>query len=179
ISAERIIRDYDDEKIVYITSPNNPTGGTLELDGVEKVAEGVDALVIVDEAYWEFSTKDSAVPLVAELDNLAVTRTFSKAFGLAGMRVGYGVVPAELASAYRKVVTPFCVGTPSLYAAMGALEDEGHLQESVELARWGRDYMSKNIDAPTFESEANFVLVDVSPRQASDVAETLEKRGII
>ena len=177
--AERIVAAYDGEKIVYVTTPNNPTGTTTTLDVIEEVADAVDGLVFVDEAYQEFSEGDDAVSLALERDDVAVARTFSKAYGLAGLRVGYGVVPDEIASAYRKVVTPFCVGSVSLKAARAALGDEKHLRESVELARWGRGYMAENLDAPTYESHANFVLVDVSPMDASEFADALERRGVI
>lgn len=177
--AERIVEAYDGEKIVYITAPNNPTGTETTLEEIEMVADAVDGLVFVDEAYWEFSDRPTAVPLALERDDVAVARTFSKAYGLAGLRAGYGVVPDEIASAYRKVVTPFCVGTVSLYAARAALSDEEHLHETVELSRWGREYMSENLDAPTYSTDANFVLVDISPQDASEVAEELERRGVI
>lgn len=177
--ADRVVEAYDGEKIVYVTTPNNPTGTTTTLEVIEEVADSVEGLVFVDEAYHEFSEGESAVRLALERDDVAVARTFSKAYGLAGLRVGYGVVPDELASAYRKVVTPFCVGSVSLMAARAALGDKKHLRDSIELARWGREYMRENIDAPTYRTEANFALVDVSPLDASDVAETLERRGVI
>jgi histidinol-phosphate aminotransferase len=177
--ADRIIDAYEGEKVVYITTPNNPTGTTTTLEVIEEVADSVEGLVFVDEAYQEFSDRETAVPLALERDDVAVARTFSKAYGLAGLRVGYGVLPDEIATAYRKVVTPFCVGSVSLYAARGALGDNEHLQESVELARWGREYMAKNLDAPTYETEANFILADVSPQRATDVADELERRGVI
>ncbi|MDY6779106.1 MAG: histidinol-phosphate transaminase [Halobacteria archaeon] len=180
ITAEGIIDSYDGEKIVYITTPNNPTGTALGTEDIRDVAESLtDALVFVDEAYGEFSEHASAVDIALELDNLAVSRTFSKAFGLAGLRVGYAVVPDWLADAYSKVVTPFAVGTLSLHAASAALEDEEHLEKSVENARWGREYMRREIDARVFDSEANFVLVDVSPRTGTEVADALEERGFI
>jgi histidinol-phosphate aminotransferase len=177
--AERVVDAYDGEKVVYITAPNNPTGTDTDLETIERVADGVDGLVFVDEAYWEFSDRETAVPLALERDDVAVARTFSKAYGIAGLRVGYGVLPDELASAYRKVVTPFCVGSVSLRAARAALGDDDHLRETVELARWGREYMAENLDAPTYASAANFALVDISPGDASEVAGELERRGVI
>ena len=177
--AEGIVDAYEGEKVVYITAPNNPTGTDTTLETIERVADGVEGLVFVDEAYWEFSDRQTAVPLAVEREDVAVARTFSKAYGLAGLRVGYGVLPDELASAYRKVVTPFCVGSVSLRAARAALDDDDHIEETVELSRWGRDYMAESLDAPTYESAANFVLVDVSPMDASDVADELERRGVI
>ncbi|MDZ7688681.1 MAG: histidinol-phosphate transaminase [Halobacteriales archaeon] len=177
--AEDIVEAYEGEKVVYVTTPNNPTGTTTTLEVVEQVADSVEGLVFVDEAYQEFSDGESAVRLALERDDVAVARTFSKAYGLAGLRVGYGVVPDEIASAYRKVVTPFCVGSVSLKAARAAITDDEHLRESVELARWGREYMAESLNAPTYETEANFVLADVSPQGATEVAEELERRGVI
>lgn len=177
--ARRVAEAYEGEKVVYVTTPNNPTGTTTTVETIETVADSVDGLVFVDEAYWEFSDRETAVPLALERDDVAVARTFSKAHGLAGLRVGYGVLPDEMASAYRKVVTPFCVGSVSLKAARAALGDDDHLRESVELARWGRRYMSENLDAPTYDTEANFVLADVSPHDATEFAGELEKRGVI
>lgn len=176
---EAVLEAYSGEKIVYVTAPNNPTGTTLEPGGVEEVADTVDGLVFVDEAYWEFSEQPSAVDLALERGDVAVARTFSKAYGLAGLRVGYAVLPDWLAEAYRKVVTPFCVGTLSLHAARAALGDTEHLERTVELARWGREYMRENLEPRVYKSQANFVLVDVSPREAAGVAEELEKRGVI
>jgi len=177
--ADRIVDAYGGEKIVYITTPNNPTGTATTLEVIKEVADSVEGLVFVDEAYHEFSEGESALRLALKRDDVAVARTFSKAYGLAGLRVGYGVVPDEIASAYRKVVTPFCVGSVSLKAARAALRDEKHLRDSLEIARWGREYMSEKIEAPTYETEANFVLVDILPHDASDFAGALERRGVI
>lgn len=179
ITPEEIIDSYRGEEIVYVTAPNNPTGTTLEPEGVREVAENVDGLVFVDEAYWEFANHESAIHLVGERDDIAVARTFSKAYGLAGLRVGYGVLPSSLAPAYRKVMTPFCVGTLSLHAARAALQDKTHLERTLELAQWGRDYMAMELDPRVYSSEANFVLIDVSPLTAADVAGELEERGVI
>ncbi len=177
-SADAVVNSYSGEKIVYLTSPNNPTGSVLSLDEIQQVADEVDGLVFVDEAYWEFSSRDSAVDLVDRGD-IAVARTFSKAWGLAGMRFGYAVVPDELAEAYRKVVTPFSVGTLTLYAADAALQDTDHVEETLELVEWGREYLTEELDAHVYPSEANFVLIDVSPRTAEEVAKELERRGVI
>ncbi|MDY6775177.1 MAG: histidinol-phosphate transaminase [Halobacteria archaeon] len=181
MTPEAVLDAYSGEKIIYLTTPNNPTGTSLTKDGITEIADEVDGLVFVDEAYGEFSDQPSFAPEAVERDDVAVARTFSKAFGLAGLRVGYGVVPDWLAAAYRKVTTPFSVGTLSLHGAIGALEDDGHLEDTVDLVEWGRGYLSSEIELPTFESEANFVLVDVEPSgmSASEVAEELEKRGII
>jgi len=89
--AETVLTAYGGERIVYLTSPHNPSGSVMPLDEVRAIADATaeETLVVVDEAYGEFTEIDSAVPLTAERDDVAVLRTFSKAYGLAGLRVGY------------------------------------------------------------------------------------------
>ncbi|MFB6283894.1 MAG: histidinol-phosphate transaminase [Halobacteria archaeon] len=174
-----IIDTYDGEKITYVTAPNNPTGTDLSRSDVTELADETDGLLVVDEAYVEFSGRDSCIDIPLEREDVAVVRTFSKAFGMAGLRVGYGVLPDELATAYRKVVTPFSVGSLSLYAAQAAVEDEEHLNDSVRVARWSREYMTDNLEPEVYDSRANFVLVDVSPSNAGDFSSELEKKGIV
>ncbi|MFW5930095.1 MAG: histidinol-phosphate transaminase [Halobacteriota archaeon] len=174
-----VLDAYSGEKIVYLTTPNNPTGSTLSVDEIRAIADDVDGLTFVDEAYWEFSDRETAVELALERDDVGVARTFSKAWGLAGMRCGYAVLPLEVASAYRKVTTPFAVGTLTLHAVAAALTDTEHLDATTELVERGRSYLASELDVPTYPSEANFVLVDVSPRSAADVAGELERRGVV
>ncbi|MFC6724676.1 aminotransferase class I/II-fold pyridoxal phosphate-dependent enzyme, partial [Halobium palmae] len=108
-TAEGILAHYDGERIVYVTTPHNPTGSVCPLPELDALAEGVDedTLVVVDEAYGEFAAEPSAVSLLADHENVAVTRTFSKAYGLAGVRIGYAVVPEAWGDAYARVNTPF------------------------------------------------------------------------
>lgn len=177
--VERIVDAEDGEKLVYVTTPNNPTGTAMPRSDVERLADRVDGAVVVDEAYHEFADTASCLDLPLERDDVVVSRTFSKAYGLAGLRVGYAVVPDWLAAAYRKVVTPFAVGALSLRAAQAALEDADHLDRSVERARSGRERLAEALDVATYPSQANFVLCDVAPQDAGDVAAALEARGVI
>jgi len=165
-------------KVIFLCSPNNPSGNLVPEQDVRAIAESTRGLVFVDEAYVEFADIDLAA-LVMEYDNLIVGRTFSKAFGLAGLRIGYGIMPEWLRMEYLRVATPFNVSRAAIAAGVAALADTGHLKKSIELARQGRDYLKKHIPFKVYDSRANFVLVDVAPLKARDVCEGLLHKGII
>jgi histidinol-phosphate aminotransferase len=165
-------------KILFICSPNNPTGNVIPEKDLRDLVESVSCLVFVDEAYVEFAG-GSIVSLVNEYDNLIVGRTFSKAFGLAGLRIGYGIMPAWLKEEYMKAATPFNVSSAAVAAGVAALSDEEHLHRSTEIVRKGRKYLTDNLPFRVYDSQANFVLVDVAPRKAKDVCGHLLEKGII
>jgi len=174
-----VLDSYDGHRIVYVTTPHNPTGSEMAPDDVERVAAETDeqTLVVVDEAYGEFTDAPSAVPLVRERDDVAVIRTFSKAYGLAGLRLGYAVVPGEWADAYARVNTPFAANELACRAGLAALDDDEHVEKTVETVRWAREYMYDHLDEPTWESGGNFVLAEVG--DASAVADACQRAGVI
>ena len=174
-----VLDAYDGERMVYLTSPHNPTGAEFSPEAVVELAESVDehTLIVVDEAYAEYTDAPSAIDRLDSYDNLAVLRTFSKAYGLAGLRVGYGIVPESWADAYARVNTPFAASEVGCRAAFAALDDDDHLERTVETARWAREYLRENLDVPTWESGGNFVLAEVG--DASAVAEATKRRGVI
>ena len=139
--------------------------------------------MVVDEAYGEFAETPSAVRLVEGRDgwdareDIAVLRTFSKAYGLAGLRLGYAVVPESWADAYARVNTPFAASTVACRAGLAALEDREHVERTVESVMWAREYLDSELDARTHESSGNFVLAEVG--DASRVAEAVQRRGVI
>ncbi|WP_435177897.1 histidinol-phosphate transaminase [Halorussus sp. AFM4] len=179
LTPETVLSDYEDERIVYLTSPHNPTGKRFDRDAVAEIADGTGegTLVVVDEAYGEFADAPSAVDLVDARDDVAVLRTFSKVYGLAGVRLGYGIVPEEWADAYARVNTPFAASEIACRAGLAALDDDEHAERTVETAAWAREYMYDHLDAPTWESHGNFVLAEVG--EASEVADELQRRGVI
>lgn len=113
----------------------------------------------------------------APRDDVAVLRTFSKAYGLAGLRVGYAVVPEAWADAYARVNTPFAASELACRAALAALGDDEHVEKSVESARWARAYIREELDAPTYPSAGNFVLAEVGDAEA--VCEAAQHEGVI
>ena len=178
-TADGVMAAYDGERIVYVTTPHNPTGSELPRAELTSLLDRVDdhTLVVVDEAYGEYSTRESAATLLDEFENLAVTRTFSKAYGLAGLRIGYALVPAAWGDAYARVNTPFAANELACRAARAALDDDAHLEKTVETARWAREYIHDELDAHTWESAGNFVLCDVG--DASAVADASQRAGVI
>jgi len=178
-TADVVLDSYDGERIVFVTTPHNPTGAEMTADDVERLAEETDdeTLVVVDEAYGEFARTDSARPLVDERDDVAVLKTFSKAYGLAGLRLGYALVPAAWAGAYARINTPFAVNALACYAGLAALDDEEHVRRTVETTEWGREYIRAELDAPTWESGGNFVLVEVGDAEA--VTAAAQREGVI
>ncbi|ELY81577.1 histidinol-phosphate transaminase [Natrinema pallidum] len=183
--ADAVLEAYDGERVIWVTSPHNPTGSTMPLAEIERLADETDeeTLIAVDEAYGEFADGESAIALLdgwdefEARDDVAVLRTFSKAYGLAGVRLGYAVVPDEWADAYARVNTPFAASELACRAGLAAIDDEEHVVRSVETTRESRAYMRDHIDAHVWESQGNFVLVDVG--DASAVAAEMQERGVI
>ncbi|GAB7017453.1 histidinol-phosphate transaminase [Halostagnicola bangensis] len=184
-TAEPVLEAYDGERVVYLTSPHNPTGSTIDLEEIERVAEetGDDTLVVVDEAYGEFADVESALALIEgndgydARDDVATLRTFSKAYGLAGVRLGYAIVPEEWGDAYARVNTPFAASELACRAGLAAFDDGEHVDRTVETTLESRESMRENVEAHVWPSEGNFVLIAVG--DASAVAEEMQERGVI
>jgi histidinol-phosphate aminotransferase len=178
-APETVLAHYDGQRVIYLTSPHNPAGSEVSLSDVETIAErtGEETLVLVDEAYGEFSERPSATALVEERDDVAVLRTFSKAYGLAGMRLGYAIVPEAWADAYARINTPFSASELACRAGLAALDDDEHVERTVETARWAREYMADHLDCRTFDSAGNFVLCEVG--DGTEVAEAAKREGVI
>jgi len=151
-------------KIVYLVSPNNPTGVVYDASAVARVAEAApQALVIVDEAYHEFCGI-SAVPALAAHPNVVVTRTFSKAYGLAGLRIGYAVAHPEVILAFQRVHNPKGVNVIAQIAAKTALDDQDHLKRFVADVAEAKKLLVTELTAlglPCRPTPANYVNVTV------------------
>lgn len=167
-------------KFIFITSPNNPTGNLTPVSDIRAIAEAVEAIVFVDEAYIDFADgAESALGLIRECDNVVVGRTMSKAWGLAGLRIGYAFVPDLIYKEYMKVATPFALSRISIAAALAALGDEEHYHRSVRVVKEERQYLLTHLPFRTFPSDANFILIDTSPLASKHVVEECMKRGVI
>jgi histidinol-phosphate aminotransferase len=163
-------------KMVFICSPNNPTGNLTSEDDVKKVLESTEAIVFLDEAYVEFADK-SLLGLVRKYDNLVVGRTMSKAFGLAGMRLGYAVTPGWVAEQYRRAAPPFFgVTCASVAAGVTALFDLDYMRSSVDKIRRERERLRK--ETGSHPSQANFLYLETQER-SDIIAEKFQQKGII
>ncbi|ABK14107.1 MAG: histidinol-phosphate transaminase [Methanothrix sp.] len=163
--------------MVFICSPNNPTGEVVDEELLRSIIESTDAVVFLDEAYVEFAER-SMVDLVNEYENLVVGRTMSKAFGLAGVRLGYALAPEWIAEAYRMAAPPFFgVTTPAVAAGIAALSDLEHMRRSVEMIKRERELLLSEI-VEASPSWGNFLYIETSER--SDViTERMLRKGII
>ena len=154
--------------IVYVANPHNPTGTAVTAAALAALVDGGPAhwLIVVDEAYHEFmdaSTRCTALDLLGRHPGLVVTRTFSKAYGLAGMRVGYAIASAELLEPVSRIRPPFNVSTPSLAAAAAALDDAAYLAQTVRDTLASRALLEAACDRlglRRMPSQANFVLIE-------------------
>ncbi len=179
------VGDYT--KIICIANPDNPTGSYVTIEEFEKFMARVPsrALVILDEAYFEFAQAYHNYPdsMWYRFDNVITLRTFSKAHGLAGMRVGYGFAHGELIANLLKVKLPFEPSTAAQAAALAALDDHEHLTRTIELTRTGREYLRAQIGDLGFETlppAANFVTFVVpGDNRADRLCEALLRRGVI
>lgn len=177
----------DKTKIIYIANPNNPTGtivSTAELESfMEKVPKNV--LVILDEAYFEYAVAYADFPdsMRWRWDNVLTCRTFSKAYGLAGMRIGYGMAHSDVIAQMLKVRLSFEPSAPASAAGIGALEDREFLKKSVDHNRESLRYYHTEFERLGLDfvpSLGNFVMIDFgSEEHASRIHEGMLNRGVI
>lgn len=150
--------------LAALTSPNNPTGDSVPRDAVERILEACPGLVLMDEAYGEFSEHESALPLLETHDNLLVLHTLSKAFGMAGVRLGYLLGPADVIDALSAVRQPYSVGVLPQAAALAAIEHRGDALAQVAAIREERARLRAallDIGLTVWPSDANFLLARV------------------
>jgi histidinol-phosphate aminotransferase len=169
-------------RMVWVANPNNPTGARYNTGDLELLLAAVDGLVLVDEAYIEYAgLRHSLLPRVEEFDNLVVLRTFSKAYGLAGLRIGYLAASRALSDALRLVKPPFNVNVYSEAVAAAALDEQEWVDAGVKAVRAERERMAAGLKRLGFRvhpSEANFLLTD-PPVDAGELLLALRKAGIL
>jgi histidinol-phosphate aminotransferase len=181
VDLDRMMEELDGRpNILFLSYPNNPTGNCFDEKAILALLERDDTLVVVDEAYFEFSGK-SFLPMLDRFDNLVILRTFSKAYGLAGLRVGYMIADVSLAEQVNKVRLPYNLNVLSQMAALKALAFEQEMAERIQLIISERDRLSREMSGiegvRPFPSEANFILFRVS--DASRCFQGLIDRGIL
>ena len=186
INLDRMRERIDDQtRVVFLCNPNNPTGTIFEDQAFLSFLESLppEVLVVVDEAYGDFSDNPRFPRSIDRINDhpVLVMKTFSKAYGLAGLRVGYGVGSESLVSFIERTKQPFSVNMIALLAAKAALGDQGHLNKVLENNRKGKLYFYDCFEAlrlTYLPTEANFVLVKIGP-DAESVAKRLFDRKIL
>ncbi len=177
IDVDDILRLYDEStRLIIIANPNNPTGTTISELELIRLMENVspDTLVVVDEAYMEYVTQvdfPNSLGLWERYQNMIVMRTFSKIYGLAGMRVGYSVASKEIVEKFGYYQAPFTVNKMGMVAAMAAIDDVEFVEESVRLNKEGREYMFKeltNFGCSIVPSQSNFLYLSFPSTKERD-----------
>ncbi len=181
LDVDKLLKTVDESTMLFIFNPNNPTSNVLIRDPsiVREIASRVRILVI-DEAYYEFSGITFA-PLVKELGNLVIVRTMSKAFCLAGARVGYVLASPEMIKRLDSLRIKFDIPIPSIAAAVAALQDLDHVKKVVEAIKVMRSRMARELEAMglrVLPSATNFLFVEVGVR-GTEVAAKLREKGIM
>lgn len=184
INEEKIINEAKKEPaIIFLSYPNNPTGNCFSREKIERIISQTDALVVLDEAYYEFS-QETFLPLVHECERLVILRTFSKAFGLAGLRVGYMIAQPQVINEIRKVKLPYNLNAFSQAAASLSIENaplflpivQGIMDEQKRIS----DVLGTIHGIKVYPSKANFILFKIAEDIcAKDVFNSLINEGIL
>ncbi len=177
-------------KIVFLANPNNPTGTYIPFDEVKRLQQELpsNVLLVLDAAYAEYVQRndyESGIELVATTDNVVMTRTFSKIYGLAALRLGWMYGPAHVVDAVNRIRGPFNVNAPAIAAGIAAIKDTPHVERArahnTRWLAWLTQEVGK-LGLPVTPSAANFVLIhfpDTKGRTARDADAFLTKRGLI
>jgi len=181
--GEQII---DSTRVVFIANPNNPTGTWFELDELNVFLKAVadDVLIVLDEAYFEYMPDDlkpDTQSLLNQYKNLIITRTFSKIYGLAGLRIGYSISHPDIADMLNRVRQPFNTNMPAQAAALAAIKDEAHVADSARSNMQGLKFYAQafaELGLNFIPSIANFIAVDLN-KEAMPVYDALLKEGVI
>jgi histidinol-phosphate aminotransferase len=176
----------DHTRLVFVCNPNNPTGTAVDGGALARFLERVpsECLVVLDEAYREFVTAvgfPDGLDMLAAHDNVAVLRTFSKAYGLAALRVGYAIAHPDVITVLRKVAMPFRVNGLAQVAALASLEAQEEMRQRVDEVIAERVRLARALEAlgfPVPQSEANFMWLDV-PDEAVALGAFSERRGVV
>lgn len=185
VDTKSVIESINDKtRLIFLCTPNNPTGGLIREDDITRILESTSALVVVDEAYFEFAGV-SNLKLLKDYENLLILRTFSKAMGLAGMRIGYGISNPRIIEYMHRVKPVFSLTRLSHVAALATLSDKDYIKRSVEFSIKSREYLYSQLlsldGIRVLRSYANYLLVDIrgTGMNAGQLTEKLLKKGVI
>lgn len=169
-------------KLVFICSPNNPTGSVINHKSILELAKNFNGIVVVDEAYIEFAEESSLIQMVQEYSNIVVARTFSKAWGLAGVRCGYCVTSPEITLLLYKIKLPYNINKLTSHVVLNALKNYKQKNKFVEAIKHEREFLTSGLTTmpkikKVFLSDSNFILFECE--NPTGVYHKLTKKGII
>ena len=173
-------------RLMFVANPNNPTGTWVAIEAIEALMQKVpwNIIVVIDEAYFEYADMagyDSALSLMDQYPNLVVTRTFSKAYGLASLRVGYAISHPDVADILNRIRQPFNINSMALAAALAILDDQDYLDRSIDINRRGYQQLVSGFEQLGLHfipSAGNFIAVEI-PGDTQAMYQRLLEQGVI
>ena len=181
VDADSLLAGGEDAKIIFLCSPNNPTGMTIKRDELEKIVDGAKGIVVIDEAYTEFS-QSSSLDMVSDHPNLIVTRSMSKFFSMAGLRIGYAIAEKSISYNLEKVRTPFSITSISEVAAIAAISCLDYYSRVRDIILNERRRVFKELSridgVKPHPSAANFIMVGLEP-PVPDLVDRLCQKGVL
>jgi len=179
---KEIINKGKDAKMVILALPNNPTGTTISIDKIEEIAKNINGIFVVDEAYFEFSKK-TAISLLDKYNNIIIIRTLSKAFGLAGLRLGYLLTNTEIAGAVQKAKLPFSVGIFGQIAGEVLLKKNEYIKDIVKKIMDEKEKVFPELtEIPTIvpiPSYTNFILFKTEKISGKELFDEMYRKGVL
>lgn len=182
IDTAKVIDESKGSKLLFLCSPNNPSGNAFELKAIEEIAQKFEGILVVDEAYVDFSDKGSVVQLIHKYPNLAISQTLSKAFGMAGIRLGLLIANTSMIQWLNKIKPPYNINQLTQTFALNQLNNLDEINAQIqyllkERARLNEDLKSVNCVLKIYPSDANFILVKVT--DAKNIYQALIQQGIV
>ena len=183
LDADRVLAQADDRtKLVLLCNPNNPTGNLMEVAAVEKILDSFPGLVVIDEAYIDFSSHPGFLSKLKNYDNLVIVQTLSKAWGLAGLRLGLGFASPEIIRILDSIKPPYNINSHSQQEALKRLTNKKKAETQIKLILRERENMKRALEVlpgvqRVFPSEANFLLVHIN--NATAIYNALLQQGIV
>ncbi|USR89341.1 histidinol-phosphate transaminase [Phormidium yuhuli AB48] len=167
--------------VTFIASPNSPSGHLVSNDDLRRLAAGLSGVLVIDEAYIDFAN-DTALPLVREFENVMVTRTLSKGYSLAGLRLGFGIAQPKLLSGLFKVKDSYNIDAIAALMGAAAMADQTYKNQCAERVKHSRQHLSQELQKLGFKvppSQTNFLLVTPPRENAEEIYLGLKARGIL
>ncbi|MBN2639456.1 MAG: histidinol-phosphate transaminase [Bacteroidales bacterium] len=183
LNAELLLSQVEgNTKLIFLCNPNNPTGNLLDTTAVEQVLQSFNGLVVIDEAYIDFANNPGFLPQLQSYDNLVVVQTLSKAWGLAGLRLGLGFASPEIVQILDNIKPPYNINSNSQQEALKRLADPSKAKAQVQLIVLEREDMRKALESlpgvhRVYPSETNFLLVQIE--NATKIYHSLLQQGIV
>ena len=183
LNVKNMIKQTDSHtKLIILCSPNNPTGNLLDEKAVEQLLNSTSALVVIDEAYIDFSEKESYISKLNQYPQLVIVQTFSKAWGMAGLRLGTGFASPEIVAILDGIKPPYNINSYSQLQAVKALENKKKTEQQIKLIQKEKEKMRRALEElpgvnKVFPSNTNFLLVEIN--DATQIYSDLLKKGIV